>query len=135
LPSCIGALSPEAPQNWTGDKGYVGNGMITPRRKQPGRDLLAWEKTFNAAINRRPPDPRRSHLLDGVAAGDVSQCPTTGDRRSPLVNSMCHVLEPDKPSPARIAPCSVGGQSLNDRLASPLERVCSITGRGLDADE
>jgi hypothetical protein len=46
-----GALPAKAPENWTGDKGYVGNGMITPRKRRPGRDLLDWEKTFNTAIN------------------------------------------------------------------------------------
>ena len=46
-----GALPTDTPHNWTGDKGYVGNGMITPRKKPVGRDLLDWEKNFNAAIN------------------------------------------------------------------------------------
>jgi DDE superfamily endonuclease len=46
-----GALPTDTPHNWMGDKGYVGNGMITPRKKPIGRDLLDWEKNFNAAIN------------------------------------------------------------------------------------
>jgi Acetyl xylan esterase (AXE1) len=38
--------SPETldPCNWTGDKGYVGRGVITPIRKNSHRDLLDWEK-------------------------------------------------------------------------------------------
>jgi hypothetical protein len=37
--------------NWIGDKGYVGKGMITPIKKPIFRDLLDWEKEFNKAIN------------------------------------------------------------------------------------
>ena len=40
------------PSNWIGDKGYVGNDMITPVKKAAGRDLLDWEKEFNTQINR-----------------------------------------------------------------------------------
>jgi alkylated DNA repair dioxygenase AlkB len=39
-------------KNWVGDKGYIGNDMVTPIRKLPGRDLLEWEKEFNTQINR-----------------------------------------------------------------------------------
>jgi len=38
--------------NWMGDKGYIGNGMITPIRKPADRDLLDWEKEFNTNINK-----------------------------------------------------------------------------------
>jgi hypothetical protein len=38
--------------NWIGDKGYIGNGMITPIRKPVHRQLLDWEKEFNTAINK-----------------------------------------------------------------------------------
>lgn len=37
---------------WLGDKGYIGNGMITPIRKPAGRALLDWEKKFNTQINK-----------------------------------------------------------------------------------
>lgn len=47
-----GALDAIDPQNWIGDKGYIGLGMITPIRKPPHRDLLDWEKEFNTAINK-----------------------------------------------------------------------------------
>lgn len=40
------------PRNWIGDKGYVGNNMITPIKKPAHRDLLDWEKEFNTAVNR-----------------------------------------------------------------------------------
>ena len=40
------------PGNWVGDKGYVGNDMITPIKKPKGRDLLDWEKEFNTQINK-----------------------------------------------------------------------------------
>ena len=39
-------------QNWLGDKGYIGNDMITPFRKPAHRKLLDWEKKFNTAVNR-----------------------------------------------------------------------------------
>ncbi|WP_347351343.1 transposase family protein [Intrasporangium sp.] len=47
-----GALDTLDPADWVGDKGYVGNGMITPIKKPAHRDLLGWEKEFNTAINR-----------------------------------------------------------------------------------
>lgn len=40
------------PDNWVGDKGYVGNDMITPIKKPAHRDLLDWEKEFNSQINK-----------------------------------------------------------------------------------
>jgi len=47
-----GALLTLDPQDWIGDKGYVGRDMITPIKKPPGRDLLDWEKKFNENVNR-----------------------------------------------------------------------------------
>ena len=47
-----GALTAEAAANWTGDKGYVGTGMITPFKKPAHRELLDWEKEFNTQINQ-----------------------------------------------------------------------------------
>ncbi len=47
-----GALDGLDPQNWFGDKGYVGRGIITPFRKPAHRDLLDWEKAFNKDINK-----------------------------------------------------------------------------------
>ncbi len=40
------------PTNWIGDKGYVGNDMLTPIKKPPHRELLDWEKEFNKQINK-----------------------------------------------------------------------------------
>ena len=40
------------PGNWMGDKGYVGNGMLTPIKKPAHRNLLDWEKEFNTQINK-----------------------------------------------------------------------------------
>jgi DDE superfamily endonuclease len=42
----------DVPGNWLGDKGYVGNGMITPIKKPAHRELLDWEKEFNTQINK-----------------------------------------------------------------------------------
>jgi hypothetical protein len=40
------------PGNWIGDKGYVGNSMLTPIKKPKHRDLLDWEREFNTQINK-----------------------------------------------------------------------------------
>lgn len=40
------------PGNWMGDKGYVGNDMLTPIKKPQHRGLLDWEKEFNTQINK-----------------------------------------------------------------------------------
>ena len=37
---------------WLGDKGYVGNDMLTPIKKPLGRDLLDWERDFNTQVNK-----------------------------------------------------------------------------------
>lgn len=47
-----GVLNGHDPANWIGDKGYIGNGMITPIRKPAHRELLVWEKEFNTQINK-----------------------------------------------------------------------------------
>jgi hypothetical protein len=40
------------PGNWMGDKGYIGNGMLTPIKKPQFRKLLDWEKAFNKQVNQ-----------------------------------------------------------------------------------
>jgi hypothetical protein len=47
-----GVLLELDPRNWLGDKGYVGNNMITPIKKPTYRKLLDWEKEFNTQINK-----------------------------------------------------------------------------------
>ena len=42
-----GVLLTLDPGTWSGDKGYVGNNMITPFKKPSGGDLLDWQKEFN----------------------------------------------------------------------------------------
>jgi DDE superfamily endonuclease len=42
----------DEPGNWIGDKGYVGNDMLTPIKKPVHRDLADWEKEFNKQINK-----------------------------------------------------------------------------------
>ena len=46
-----GVLAGE-PDNWMGDKGYVGNDMLTPIKKPVHRELLDWEKEFIKQINK-----------------------------------------------------------------------------------
>jgi hypothetical protein len=47
-----GVLLTLNPDNWMGDKGYVGNRMLTPIKKPKYRELLDWEKEFNTQINK-----------------------------------------------------------------------------------
>jgi DDE superfamily endonuclease len=47
-----GAVPKLAAGNWVGDKGYVGNDMLTPIKKPKYRDLLDWEKEFNTQVNK-----------------------------------------------------------------------------------
>jgi hypothetical protein len=47
-----GVLAALDPSNWIGDKGYVGNHMLTPIKKPEYRGLLDWEKEFNTEINK-----------------------------------------------------------------------------------
>jgi hypothetical protein len=47
-----GVIDTLAPNNWMGDKGYVGNDMITPIRKPALRSLLNWENEFNTGVNK-----------------------------------------------------------------------------------
>jgi hypothetical protein len=47
-----GVLLTLDPANWIGDKGYIGNGMITPIRKPAHRKLLGWEKELNKQVNK-----------------------------------------------------------------------------------
>jgi hypothetical protein len=47
-----GVLLTLDPGIWIGDKGYVGNYMITPIKKPAHRSLLDWEKEFNKQANK-----------------------------------------------------------------------------------
>jgi len=47
-----GALITADPRDWLGDKGYVGNNMITPFKKPEGGELLDWQKEFNKQVNK-----------------------------------------------------------------------------------
>jgi hypothetical protein len=47
-----GVLLTLDPSKWIGDKGYVGNEMLTPIKKPVHRELLEWEKDFNRQINK-----------------------------------------------------------------------------------
>jgi hypothetical protein len=47
-----GVLLDADPRNWIGDKGFVGNGMITPFKKSAGGELLDWQKEFNTQVNK-----------------------------------------------------------------------------------
>jgi hypothetical protein len=52
---CLGdsqVLEGADPIDWIGDKGFLGNGMITPFRKPAGGELLDWQKEFNSQVNK-----------------------------------------------------------------------------------
>ena len=40
------------PLDYIGDKGFVGNGMITPFKKPARGELLGWQKEFNSQVNK-----------------------------------------------------------------------------------
>ena len=40
------------PHDYVGDKGFVGNDMITPFKKPAGGELLDWQKEFNKQVNK-----------------------------------------------------------------------------------
>jgi hypothetical protein len=40
------------PRSWLGDKGYIGNNMLTPFRKPEGGELPDRQKEFNKQINK-----------------------------------------------------------------------------------
>jgi hypothetical protein len=47
-----GVLLSLDPGKWVGDKGYIGNGMITPVKKPEGGELAGWQKKFNSQVNK-----------------------------------------------------------------------------------
>jgi len=47
-----GVLLTLDPENWIGDKGYVGNDMITPFKKPSGGEILDWRKEVNIQVNK-----------------------------------------------------------------------------------
>jgi DDE superfamily endonuclease len=47
-----GVLVTMNPKNWIGDKGYIGNNMITPFRKPAGGELLTWQNEYNSEVNK-----------------------------------------------------------------------------------
>ncbi|MGH3779480.1 MAG: transposase family protein [Pseudonocardiaceae bacterium] len=73
-----GALPAEATDNRIGDKGYVGNGMITPYKKPLCRNLTDWEKSCNAQINEV------RYVIDQVIANFKTWRIMRTDYRRPL---------------------------------------------------
>ena len=47
-----GVLLGMDPKSWVGDKGYVGDDMITPFKKPAGGELLDWQKEYNTQVNK-----------------------------------------------------------------------------------
>jgi hypothetical protein len=47
-----GVLLSADPRSWLGDKGYIGNNMLTPFRKPEGGELPDRQKEFNKQINK-----------------------------------------------------------------------------------
>jgi hypothetical protein len=47
-----GVLLTMNPENWIGDKGYIGSGIITPYRKPMRGELRSWHKEHNRRVNK-----------------------------------------------------------------------------------
>jgi hypothetical protein len=67
-------------RNWMGDKGYVGNNMITPIKKPPHRDLLDWERNSTPRSTRS--DGSSSRPSPTSRPGEFCT-PTIDDRSAP----------------------------------------------------
>ena len=67
-----GVLLTINPRNRIGDKGYIGNNMITPFRKPAGGELLDWQKEYNSEVNkiRSVRSGRRAGPRGGQAGDD-----------------------------------------------------------------
>jgi DDE superfamily endonuclease/Helix-turn-helix of DDE superfamily endonuclease len=62
-----------------GDKGYIGLGMITPKRKPPDGELLDWQKKFNTQVNSiRYQIERAIANLQGSGHSDGRESPSGG---------------------------------------------------------
>ena len=72
-----GVLLTLDPGDWVGDKGYVGNDMITPFKKPADRDLLDWENEFNTQI-KDPMGHRTGHRQLQDLANSAHRLPPTG---------------------------------------------------------
>ena len=57
-----GVLLSVDPRDWLGDKGYVGNNMITPFKKPQGGELLDWQKEFNMSTRSATSSSRSSRI-------------------------------------------------------------------------
>jgi hypothetical protein len=68
--------------NWIGDKGYVGNDMITPIKKPACRDLLDWEKEFNKQASKI------RYVIEQVIANFKTWRITHTDYRRPWQHSL-----------------------------------------------
>ena len=73
-----GVLLPVDTRNWLGDKGYVGNNMITPFKKPEGGELLDWQKEFNKQVNKI------RYVIEQVIANFKTWRITHTDYRRPL---------------------------------------------------
>jgi hypothetical protein len=75
-----GVLSSLDPERWTGDKGYIGNDMLTPIRKPPHRKLLKWKKTSIKPLGRSATSSSRQSRISRPGA---SSRRITADRCQP----------------------------------------------------
>jgi hypothetical protein len=74
-----GVLLSADPHDWLGDKGYIGNNMLTPFRKPEGGELLDWQKEFNMQINKI------RYVIEQVIANFKTWWIMHTDYRRPLV--------------------------------------------------
>jgi hypothetical protein len=69
-------------RSWFGDKGYIGNNMLTPFRKPEGGQLLDWQKEFNKQINKI------RYVIEQVIANFKTWRIMHTDYRRPLISNI-----------------------------------------------
>src|SRR5260370_40509512 len=86
-----------APRNWLGDKGYIGNNMLTPFRKPEGGELLDWQivlPTVHGADDDAAPPERLSVRPRRPAVPSPVRSPWPG------AHCTCAASGPDRGNPA-----------------------------------
>ena len=67
-----GVLLSADPHNWLGDKGYIGNNMLTPFRKPEGSELLDWRTSASELVT--PMSSPRQLVSYAPASSPSSLC-------------------------------------------------------------
>ena len=91
-----GVLNTLDASKWMGDKGFVGNGMVTPIKKPAHRKLLDWEQEVQQAGQPDPLPHRTDHRqLQDLAHPPHRLPPTSGNIHHNHLNRHCTPLLQD----------------------------------------